>query len=43
MSCFQTDQNLCGVVGTDLALFLIFPPGITELEANIDFEEKVDF
>jgi hypothetical protein len=33
------------VAGTDLALFLLFPPGITdtELEANIDFEEKNGF
>jgi hypothetical protein len=31
------------VAGTDLTLFLLFPPGITQLEANIDFEEKVDF
>jgi hypothetical protein len=31
------------VAGTDLALFLLFPPDITELEASIEFEEKMDF
>jgi hypothetical protein len=30
------------VTVTELALFLFFPPGITELESNIDFEEKID-
>jgi hypothetical protein len=31
------------VAGTDLALLLLFPPDITELETNIDFEEKNGF